>query len=112
MCWDVIEHLRKPKKALLSLLKSVKPSGLLILDFPNIFSFKGITTKFTPYWFHKLVLNRIVGYKNTPFPTPFRFTIRPENVIRLSEKNGFTLVYKKMIESGVSKKISKRFKIA
>src|SRR5713226_2324160 len=42
ICWNVLEHLQDPRKALDNLLNACKPNGLIILAFPNLFSLKGI----------------------------------------------------------------------
>jgi len=108
VCRNVIEHLSKPQDALMNMFKAVKPGGLLILSFPNLASFKGIVTKFTPFWFHS-VFYRFMKYKFRPFPTYLRLAILPRRVIRLAEANGFSTVLSKMVEGGVTRKFKNRF---
>ena len=54
VCRDVLEHVPRPREALLNMFNTLKVGGLLILVFPNFFSFKGMATKFTPYRLHQL----------------------------------------------------------
>jgi len=108
VCWMVLEHLRQPKAALFNLFHTVKPQGLLILGIPNLFSFKGMVTKFTPYWFHVLFY-RIMKAKSRPFPTYLRMSILPKKLVHLAEKNGFSVVYFKLIEGGDSIRVKNRF---
>lgn len=108
VCWMVLEHLPRPKDAMLNLFGSVKPRGLLILGFPNLLSFKGIVTKVTPYWFHRLFY-QFMKYKFRPFPTYLRVAILPKKVMRLAEDNGFSVAFCKLVEGGVVQKVRSRF---
>lgn len=97
VCWWVMEHLSRPKDAMLNMFGAVKPEGLLILAFPNVLSYKGIVTKFTPLWVHRLYYDAM-KFKTRPFPTFLRMAILPKNVVRFSRDNGFSLVYFKLVE--------------
>ncbi|HTF68539.1 MAG TPA: class I SAM-dependent methyltransferase [Edaphobacter sp.] len=111
ICWMVLEHLSRPKDALLNLSRTVKPQGLLILGFPNLLSVKGIITKFTPFWFHEQFY-KFMHYKSRHFPTFLRTDILPKNVVQFAEENGFSVELLKLVEGGVSKKVRHRFRIA
>lgn len=111
VCWDVLEHVSRTKDALLNLFGAIKPEGLLILGFPNLISFKGIMTKVTPYWFHRFIFKKVVGYKGTPFPTYLRFEMRPMNVIKIAEENGFSVEFYKLVEGGVTTIIKERYRL-
>jgi 2-polyprenyl-3-methyl-5-hydroxy-6-metoxy-1,4-benzoquinol methylase len=108
VCWMVLEHLPKPKAALSNLFDSIKPQGLLILGIPNLLSFKGVVTKFTPYWFHRFFY-RFMKCKSSPFPTYLRVTILPRKIVRFAEDNGFSVVYFKLLEGSQSIKVKNRF---
>jgi len=108
VCWMVLEHLSRPKDALRNLCRTVKPQGLLILGFPNLLSIKGIVTKITPFWFHKLFYH-LMKYSSHHFPTYFRIAILPKNVMRFAEENGFSVELCKLAEGGVSKRVRNRF---
>jgi len=108
ICWNVLEHLSKPKDALLNLFNSVKPEGLVILGFPNLLSIKGIATKVTPFWFHELFY-RFMKSDFRPFPTYLRRAILPKNVTRFAEENGFFVEFFSLVEGGVAKRVRNRF---
>jgi 2-polyprenyl-3-methyl-5-hydroxy-6-metoxy-1,4-benzoquinol methylase len=111
ICWMVLEHLPRPKDALLNLSQTVRPQGLLILGFPNLLSVKGIVTKFTPFWFHEQFY-KFMKYKSRHFPTFLRTDILPKNVVRFAELNGFSVELCELVEGGVSKKVRTRFRLA
>jgi len=108
VCWMVLEHLSRPKDALLNLFGSIKPRGLLILAIPNLLSFKGVVTKMTPFWFHELFY-RFMRYKSHPFPTYLRVAIVPKRLTRFAEENGFSVVFCRLLEGDVAKRLRSRF---
>ena len=108
VCWDVIEHLEKPRDALVNMFNATKPQGFVILGFPNLASLKGIVTKITPLWFHRLFY-RIMKYESRPFKTYLRVAILPKRVIRFAEANGMSVVYYKLTEDGLTKELMDRF---
>jgi 2-polyprenyl-3-methyl-5-hydroxy-6-metoxy-1,4-benzoquinol methylase len=109
ICWDVLEHVSRPREALLNLFRAVKPEGLIILGFPNLISFKGIVTKLTPYWFHRYMYSKVLRYESIPFPTYLRTAMRPMKVIRLAKENGLATEFYKLMEGGVSREITERY---
>jgi len=108
VCWMVLEHLPRPKEALLNMFGSVKPRGLVILGFPNLLSFKGIVTKVTPFWFHRLFY-KFLRYKSRHFPTYLRVAILPNKIMRLAEDNGLSIAFCRIVEGGVVQKVRNRF---
>jgi len=90
ICWDVIEHLKDPVSALSNIFKSTKKGGVVVLAFPNVMSFKGLVTKFSPHWVHRSYY-RMLNYSSTPFKTFLRFSIRPSNVARLATLQGLSV---------------------
>src|SRR5437879_1879441 len=97
VCWMVLEHLPRPKDAMLNLFRSVKPEGVLILAIPNLLSFKGIATKITPFWFHRFFYSFIKD-RRLSFPTYLLLAILPSKVTRLAEENGFSVVLCQFVE--------------
>jgi 2-polyprenyl-3-methyl-5-hydroxy-6-metoxy-1,4-benzoquinol methylase len=89
ICWDVLEHLHEPSRALENLAQALKPGGLIILGFPNVLSMKGLITKLTPHWFHCWVYRRVYKSSVEPYPTVMRWSLRPGTVCRWAEKKGF-----------------------
>jgi 2-polyprenyl-3-methyl-5-hydroxy-6-metoxy-1,4-benzoquinol methylase len=110
VCWNVLEHLSKPKHALLNLFGAVKTQGLLILGFPNLLSVKGLVTKITPFWFHRLFYH-FMRYTSPHFPTYLRAAILPKRVTRLAEQNGFSVELCRLVEGRVSKRVRSRFRL-
>jgi 2-polyprenyl-3-methyl-5-hydroxy-6-metoxy-1,4-benzoquinol methylase len=111
VCWMVLEHLPRPKEALLNMFASVKPGGLVILGFPNVLSFKGILTKFTPFWVHRLFY-QFMGDKWRHFPTYLRLAIQPERISRFAGDNGFSIAICKLEEGPVPRWVRSRFWLA
>lgn len=111
VCWDVIEHLSKPKDALLNMFNTTKVGGFVILGFPNLGSIKGAVTKATPFWFHR-VFYSYMKYKSRPFKTYLRFAILPNKVIRFAGQHGFSVAYLRLVDGGVTKRIGERFWVA
>jgi SAM-dependent methyltransferase len=77
VCWMVLEHLADPEAALRHMFQSVKSGGLVLLGFPHLMSFKGLVTKITPYWIHKILLPAIEVYEK-PVPKVFAHSDPPE----------------------------------
>jgi SAM-dependent methyltransferase len=78
VCWDVLEHMVRPREALDNIARALAPGGLLIVKVPNLRSVKGLATKYTPFAFHKWIYRRFaVSDGAVPFPTPFDGSIAP-----------------------------------
>lgn len=110
ICWMVLEHLSKPRNALINLFRAVKPRGLLILGFPNLFSVKGAVTKITPFWFHELCYH-YMRYTSRHFPTYLRTAILPNKVMRLAQANGFSVESCILLEDPIWGRMSRRFRL-
>lgn len=52
VCWNVLEHLQEPEKALRNFATWLAPGGIMILALPNVLSTSGLATKFSPHWLH------------------------------------------------------------
>lgn len=92
-CWDVLEHIPRPKKALENFEKTVREDGIIVLGSPVANSLKGLITKYTPYWFHVMIYRRVLGNRLAgtngygPFPTFMRFSMSPRSICRFADKN-------------------------
>ena len=42
VCWDVLEHLEKPRAAVENMIASLNDRGLLLIACPNLYSIKGL----------------------------------------------------------------------
>lgn len=102
VCWDVMEHLPSPELALNKFRDSVKDGGLIILAMPNVYSLKGLITKFTPHWFHVLVYKYIFNKKDAgqpgcaPFPTYLKLSIAPRSILKYAEQNNLDVRFMEM----------------
>ena len=108
ICWDVLEHLPKPMMALRNLFGTVRRGGILVLAFPNLISFKGLVTKWTPHLFHR-VFYRVIGYDKTPFQTYLCYSIRPRHVKEVAASSGFSVEFSLLSEGFQQKRVRDRY---
>jgi SAM-dependent methyltransferase len=91
-CWDVLEHLEQPEKALANFAHTLRKGGIIVLGGPVARSLKGAITKYTPHWFHVLVYRYWLGNKNSgkpgygPFKTIFKDSISPPFLVRFARE--------------------------
>ncbi len=113
VCWDVLEHLRRPEKALANLVRATKAGGLMVLALPNLVSIKGIITKLTPYRFHVWAYRRLWGVSRAgtesrgPFPTYLRPATTPRALHRFAREAGLTVEYFSAYESLMQRRLRK-----
>jgi len=99
ICWAVLEHLPRPELALNKFKRAVKKDGYIVLQTPNIFSLKGLMTKFTPLRFHTWYYKNLFGRKKAgqddvgPFKTYLRRTIAPDQIRKFAAQNGLQTVF-------------------
>jgi 2-polyprenyl-3-methyl-5-hydroxy-6-metoxy-1,4-benzoquinol methylase len=105
ICWWVLEHLPQPDRALDNFQRAVKEDGIVVLAVPNVFSIKGLLTKYTPYWFHIWYYRAILGYNHIPFKTFLRFSISPAAISRFAHKHGLSIAYSYLYSPGDTNKI-------
>jgi SAM-dependent methyltransferase len=97
-CFDVLEHLREPERALANLARALKPGGEIHVGIPNVSSPKGIATKLTPHRFHIWFYRHVVGDRTAgargfgPYKTYLRWSLRPTALDRLARRAGLKLV--------------------
>jgi SAM-dependent methyltransferase len=108
VCWDVLEHLPRPQAALANMFATVSSDGLLVLGFPHLISIKGLVTKFTPYSFHVWLYKTVLKYDFVPFPTFLSTDIIPRRVVEFGEENGFSALYFKVEQGGVTARLAKK----
>ncbi|MDR3575113.1 MAG: class I SAM-dependent methyltransferase [Anaerolineaceae bacterium] len=99
VCWDVLEHLPRPEKALQNFASILKDEGIAVLKLPNVFSLKGLLTKFLPYPLHILVYRYIYGKRDVgeddkgPFKTYLKWSVAPASIKKFAENKGLRVVY-------------------
>lgn len=99
ICWDVLEHLKKPSKAILNMLHALNDRGILVIKVPNLLSFKGLITKITPHFLHVLYYQKILGrplagtQDRAPFPTFLKFDVTLSRINQLCVKNDVSMEF-------------------
>jgi SAM-dependent methyltransferase len=117
ICWDVLEHLQDPRRALENLLEACKPNGMVILAFPNLFSLKGIITKLTPHWVHIWYYKYFLGAENPgredqpPFPTTLRLSMSYPAIWGLARSRNATVQFFAFRESPDMQTVRRKFRI-
>jgi SAM-dependent methyltransferase len=92
-CWDVLEHLEYPEKALQNFARAIRDGGIVVVGAPVVGSFKGVITKYTPHWFHVAVYRYWLGNKNAgkpgcaPFPTFLKNSMSPRSIEGFAAEN-------------------------
>lgn len=118
ICWDVLEHLPHPERALERFVRALRPDGLLVLALPHAFSFKGLVTKLTPHAFHVWFYRRILGQPlagtedRAPFPTFMRASIAPRRIVRFAETHGLARELVLLYEGGVQTRVRGKSRVA
>jgi len=87
ICWEVLEHVKRPELALKNFVRWLKNDGLIIIGVPNVMSLKGLVTKLTPYKFHYWCNKHIFKWKSVPFPAYLRMFISPRSLKNFAEEN-------------------------
>ena len=105
VCWDVLEHLPEPDRALRSFARASKAGGIILLALPNVFSLKGLITKFSPHWFHVWVYRNVFGNPNAgrpgyaPFPTFLSTSVSPSALKRFAAETNLVEEHFRLYES-------------
>jgi SAM-dependent methyltransferase len=94
--WYVFEHLPRPELAFRNLARALKPGGALRITVPNLLSAKGLTTRLTPLWFHRLAYRVLFpGFDRSrhegPFKTYLRWSVRPRGLASLASRHGLEI---------------------
>ena len=94
VCWDVLEHLSDPALAFRNMARHLSDGGLLVIGCPNLYSLKGLVTRFTPHWFHVLYYRVVRREKlagtpgHVPFPTYLRTDMTLKRIVKTAEDMG------------------------
>jgi SAM-dependent methyltransferase len=115
VCWNVLEHVPDPAAAIDQLVRAVAPGGLLVIASPNLWSVKGIVTRFTPHrvhvWFHRTVMGRAhAGHAHVgPFRTYLRAAMTPGSVRARVTQQGLSAVCVDAFEGSQQNRITERY---
>ena len=101
ICWNVLEHLPQPEKALDRFAQWLAPNGVMILALPNVRSATGLATKFTLHWFHVWWYRHICHFANAgknghgPFPTYLRASLSLPRLAKYAEERRLRVLFSK-----------------
>ncbi|AMY11767.1 putative S-adenosylmethionine-dependent methyltransferase [Luteitalea pratensis] len=118
VCWDVLEHLPAPERAIAEMARVLRPGGLAVVALPNILSLKGLVTRFTPWWFHVWVYRRVLGDRSVgtdgsdQFPTALRWVLRPSGLRHLATTHGLSVEALHLYEGPVPQHLRRRHRAA
>lgn len=104
VCWNVLEHVPWPHKALENFRQALAPGGMMILTLPNLLSVTGLVTRFTPLSFHIWFLRNVTGptWAGTdhrgPFKTYMRISTTPPAIRRFVRKQGLKIRLERLYE--------------
>ena len=109
-CWDVLEHVPDPNRALRNLVSTLRPGGVAIVALPHAASVKGVVTRLTPHRLHAWLWRRVLNPKEvsagpTPFPTVLSHDVKPEAVRAFANANGLSVEFYAEYESWTQKKM-------
>jgi len=105
VCYNVIEHIERPDKALVNFFHALTPAGLVFIAAPNPASFSGAITKYTPHWLHVWFYRAVLGHKiagqpgKVPFRTVYHPLVSPRRLIAFCRRFGYEVVYFRAFES-------------
>lgn len=117
VCWNVLEHVPHPERAIGNLAGAVRDDGIVIIAVPNVRSIKGLVTKFTPYRFHLWVHRSLLGRADAgidgrgPFPTFLRAAVAPRALVRAAADSGLAPVFLSLYEGNQQRRLRERFRI-
>lgn len=117
VCWDVLEHLTAPEKALSNFVGALKPGGLIILAFPSPYSVKGLITRLSPHGFHVWAYRHMFGHPlagvegRGPFKTFLRRSLAPGAIRRFVLENGLSTEYFTIYEGVPQRRLRSRLKV-
>jgi SAM-dependent methyltransferase len=117
ICWDVLEHVPQPDRAVANLSRALRAGGLLLLAMPNARSIKGLLTKCTPHRFHLWMYRTVYGQPlagvdgRGPFPTYLRSSMAPTALGRLAQTRGLEIVHVSLTESVFQARIRGRLRL-
>ena len=106
----VCEHVKNPAAHLQEVARALRPGGTYILRTPNLYHYVSQVSLRTPFWFHRLVANRLRNHAadhHDPYPTFYAMN----SVKRLSElaaDAGLTVRVARLVEKEPSYGLSAR----
>lgn len=118
VCWDVLEHVPHPERALAEIARVLRRQGIAVLALPNVLSMKGLITRFTPWQMHVWVYRHVLGNaaagtdSSDQFPTALRFVLRPSGLRKLARRHGLHVESLALYEGPVPRHLRGRYRAA
>jgi SAM-dependent methyltransferase len=118
LCWDVLEHLTDPLAAMEGMAEALVPGGLFIIASPNLWSLKGLITRFTPHRFHVWFYRHILGSPDAgkddaaPFPTVLSRAMTPSGIRDFAATRGVNLVKLNIFDGDQQEEVRSRYPAA
>lgn len=115
VCFDVLEHLRRPHLALSHMVKGLADGGLLVIGCPNRSSTKGLVTRFTPHRFHIWYYKTIRGIAeagqkgHAPFETFLDARMDFDAVVRHLSHAGLEVLLAQRYEGPAAQELKAKF---
>lgn len=71
--WNVLEHLVAPENVFSEVSRVLKPGGVFVAKTPNQWHYIGLISRWTPRWFHEVVIARLFRWRRPEdvFPTVY-----------------------------------------
>ncbi len=117
ICYNVLEHVGDPRRALENLLGACAPDGLLVIAVPNLWSIKGLVTKFTPFAIHRLFYT-LMGDRRSgtaefdQFPTIMKPSVAPRRLLGAANERGARTLFFHLYEGPVQEDLRSRLWLA
>lgn len=118
VCWDVLEHIERPRLAMERLMRALAPGGLFVIAVPTLWSIKGLVARLTPFAVHRAFYRRVIGdkYEGTAkqdqFPTMLRLEMAARRLRRLGLAHGLSAPFFRTYEGPVQQALRERYGVA
>lgn len=99
MSWTVLEHISDPQACFNELARICKPGGLMVHTTPNALHYANFIIKSTPFKFHEWFIHKVMGEKDTPYPTLYKVNT-PQRLRKIMRDHGFQPREIRMIDTG------------
>ncbi len=106
----VAEHVERPAEHLREIARVLKPGGVYVLRTPNASHYVALISAMTPFWFHKLVANRLRNRSkeaHDPYPTFYALNT-PRKLRELAATAGLQVEQLRLVEKEPSYGMSSR----